>query len=49
MWGIFEETGIFASACHHGFILWICDMMRSGELAKYPLTIIAKMVAILED
>ena len=29
---IFEETGIYASACRHGFMLWICDMVRSGEL-----------------
>ncbi|KAG6874100.1 hypothetical protein C0992_008122, partial [Termitomyces sp. T32_za158] len=31
MWAIFNETGIFASACRHGLILWIIDMMRSGE------------------
>jgi len=31
MWGIFSETGLFASACRHGFILWIADMIRSGE------------------
>jgi hypothetical protein len=31
-WGIFKESGIFASACRHGFILWIVDMVRSGEL-----------------
>lgn len=39
MWGIFEETGIFASACQHGFILWIADMVSSGELYVYsPLS-----------
>jgi Kyakuja-Dileera-Zisupton transposase len=32
MWGIFSETGIFASACRHGFIMWLADMIRSGEL-----------------
>ena len=32
MWGIFEETGIFAAACRHGFLLWVIDMVRSGEL-----------------
>ncbi|KAG6870676.1 hypothetical protein C0993_004504, partial [Termitomyces sp. T159_Od127] len=32
MWAIFAESGIFASACRHGFILWICDMITSGEL-----------------
>jgi len=31
MWGVFAETGLFASACRHGFILWIADMVRSGE------------------
>lgn len=31
-WSIFAETGIFASACRHGMILWIADMVRSGEL-----------------
>ncbi|KAI0080203.1 hypothetical protein K474DRAFT_1590508 [Panus rudis PR-1116 ss-1] len=40
-WGIFDETGIFASACRHGLILWLADMVQSGELAKYPLAMIA--------
>lgn len=31
-WAIFDETGIYASACRHGMILWLCDMVRSGEL-----------------
>ncbi len=31
-WDIFEETGIFASACRHGLMLWVIDMVRSGEL-----------------
>ena len=31
MWGIFAETGLFASACRHGLILWVADMIRSGE------------------
>ena len=31
MWGVFAETGLFASACRHGLILWIADMVRSGE------------------
>jgi hypothetical protein len=31
MWGIFAETGLFASACRHDFILWIADMIRSRE------------------
>lgn len=32
MWAIFDESGVFVSACRHGFILWIIDMIRSGEL-----------------
>ncbi|KAG6809022.1 hypothetical protein H0H92_001927 [Tricholoma furcatifolium] len=47
MWAIFDESGVFASACRHGFILWLVDMVRSGELAKYPLAIIAKALDIL--
>ena len=31
-WAIFDENGIYASACRHGMILWLCDMVRSGEL-----------------
>ncbi|KAI0674940.1 hypothetical protein C8Q78DRAFT_1075288 [Trametes maxima] len=48
-WGIFEETGIFASACRHGLVLWLVDMVRSGELAKYPLAIVAKMLETLNE
>ncbi|KAG6819386.1 hypothetical protein H0H93_012292 [Arthromyces matolae] len=47
MWAIFDEAGIFASCCRHGFILWIADMVRSGELAKYPLAIVAKALQVL--
>ena len=32
MWSIFQESGLFASACRHGMILWIADLIRSGEL-----------------
>ncbi|KAG1888202.1 hypothetical protein F4604DRAFT_1877359 [Suillus subluteus] len=37
---IYEVTGMFASACRHGFIIKACEMVRSGELAKYPLVIV---------
>ncbi|KAG1780889.1 hypothetical protein EV702DRAFT_1193717 [Suillus placidus] len=49
MWNIFDETGIFLCACRHGFILWYADMVRSGELVKYPLSIIAKVLEVLES
>lgn len=29
---VYDITGIFASACRHGFILKVCEMVRSGEL-----------------
>lgn len=32
MWSIYQETGIFLSACRHGLIWWIVDMIESGEL-----------------
>ncbi|KAF8327310.1 hypothetical protein F5887DRAFT_1083856 [Amanita rubescens] len=39
MWEIFDETGIFLALCRHSFVLLVTDMVRSGELAKYPLAI----------
>ncbi|KAJ6493110.1 hypothetical protein C8R45DRAFT_1095624 [Mycena sanguinolenta] len=44
MWGIFNETGIFLALCGHGFALVVADMVRSGELAKYPLAIVDKLL-----
>lgn len=32
MWSLFDESGVFVSACRHGLILWVADMIRSGEL-----------------
>ena len=29
---LFDETGWFVCACRHGMILWVADMIRSGEL-----------------
>ncbi|KIJ30001.1 hypothetical protein M422DRAFT_88109, partial [Sphaerobolus stellatus SS14] len=49
MWQMFTETGIFLAACHHGFILYLCDMIRSGELAKYPLAITNKLIDVYGD
>ena len=37
MWGVFNETGVFASACPHSFILWLADMVQSGEQFVLPL------------
>ncbi|KAK7438741.1 hypothetical protein VKT23_017871 [Stygiomarasmius scandens] len=49
MWNIFEETGIFASACRHGFILWLADMVRSSELAKYALAMVAMALDVFGE
>jgi hypothetical protein len=32
MFGMFAETGLFIAACRHGFVLVMCDMIKSGEL-----------------
>ncbi|KIJ37251.1 hypothetical protein M422DRAFT_178173 [Sphaerobolus stellatus SS14] len=42
-----EETGIFLCLCRHGFVLLICDMIQSGELAKYPLAITNRLIEVL--
>ncbi|KIJ27126.1 hypothetical protein M422DRAFT_215978 [Sphaerobolus stellatus SS14] len=44
MWAMFVETGIFLAACRHGFVLLICDMIQSGELAKYPLALTSCLI-----
>ncbi|KZT12096.1 uncharacterized protein LAESUDRAFT_641586 [Laetiporus sulphureus 93-53] len=46
MWAIFDEAGIFVAACRHGLMLWVTDMVQSGELAKYPLAILAKALEV---
>ncbi|KAG8918247.1 hypothetical protein FRC03_009306 [Tulasnella sp. 419] len=47
MFGCFQETGVFLAACRHGRILSIVDMVNSGELAKYPLAILAHLDQLL--
>ncbi|RDX50672.1 hypothetical protein OH76DRAFT_1455223 [Lentinus brumalis] len=43
MWGMFDETGIFLCACRHAMVLWVADMVRSGELAKYALAMTSRV------
>ncbi|KAF8507268.1 hypothetical protein JB92DRAFT_2793630 [Gautieria morchelliformis] len=45
----FDESGIFLSACRHGFIILIADMVRSGELAKYPLAHLNKIIEVYDS
>ncbi|KAI0248965.1 hypothetical protein BJV78DRAFT_1097215, partial [Lactifluus subvellereus] len=49
MWSIYRETGIFLSACRHSLIWWICDMVSSGKLAKYPLMLVNQVLDVLQD
>ncbi|TEB39060.1 hypothetical protein FA13DRAFT_1619949 [Coprinellus micaceus] len=44
---MFNETGWFASGCRHGLTLWVADMVRTGEQAKYPLAIIDRALNVL--
>ncbi|EPQ50029.1 hypothetical protein GLOTRDRAFT_21641, partial [Gloeophyllum trabeum ATCC 11539] len=46
MFALFDESGIFLAACRHGTVLLICDMIRSGELAKYPLATVNKILDV---
>ncbi|KAG1789326.1 hypothetical protein EV424DRAFT_1476376 [Suillus variegatus] len=45
-WGIYDKTGIFVAVCRHGFMLLVADMVQSGELAKYPLAVVAKLLDV---
>ncbi|KAG2354334.1 hypothetical protein BDR07DRAFT_1454156 [Suillus spraguei] len=44
---IFVTSGIFITVCWHGFLLTICDMVRSGELMKYPIASLKKLMDVL--
>ncbi|KAJ6591458.1 hypothetical protein DFH09DRAFT_1244592 [Mycena vulgaris] len=44
MWGIFDETGVFLALCRHGFVILLADMIKSGELAKYPLAVVKELL-----
>ncbi|KAJ8586406.1 hypothetical protein M405DRAFT_705386, partial [Rhizopogon salebrosus TDB-379] len=46
MFAVFDESGIFVASCRHRFVLLVCDMVRSGELAKYPLAILDRLMDV---
>ncbi|KAG6380278.1 hypothetical protein JVT61DRAFT_8380 [Boletus reticuloceps] len=46
MFKVFDESGIFIACCQHCFMLTVCDMVQSGELAKYPLAIIDRLLTV---
>ncbi|KAF8203394.1 hypothetical protein K438DRAFT_1580548, partial [Mycena galopus ATCC 62051] len=48
-WGMYDETGIFPALCRHGFVLVVVDMVKSGELAKYRLSVINHLIRVLGE
>ncbi|KAJ7175579.1 hypothetical protein C8R46DRAFT_1160840 [Mycena filopes] len=40
MFSLFAIAGIFLTVCRHGHVVIMCDMIRSGELMKYPLAMV---------
>ncbi|KAJ6476961.1 hypothetical protein C8R45DRAFT_1158132 [Mycena sanguinolenta] len=44
---VYDETGIFAGLCRHGFVLALVDMVKSGELAKYAFALLAHVCKAL--
>ncbi|KZO93751.1 hypothetical protein CALVIDRAFT_485477, partial [Calocera viscosa TUFC12733] len=41
-----DATGNFLCSCRHGMILCSADMLQSGELSKYPLACISKLMDV---
>ncbi|KAJ7351528.1 hypothetical protein DFH08DRAFT_957837 [Mycena albidolilacea] len=46
-YGMYDETGFFPALCRHGFILKVVDMVKSGELSKYPLSLTHHLLNVL--
>ncbi|KAK7060534.1 hypothetical protein VNI00_001300 [Paramarasmius palmivorus] len=44
MFAFFAISGVFLAVCRHGHLLAMCDMRRSGELMKYPLAIVNRLM-----
>ncbi|KAJ7697393.1 hypothetical protein B0H17DRAFT_928404 [Mycena rosella] len=40
MFALFAIAGVFLTVCRHGHVIVMCDMIRSGELMKYPLAMV---------
>ncbi|KAG1724504.1 uncharacterized protein EDB91DRAFT_1239971 [Suillus paluster] len=43
---VFDQTGIFVSACRHGIVQTLVEMRKSGELAKYALATTSKILNV---
>ncbi|TFK59070.1 hypothetical protein BDN72DRAFT_873096 [Pluteus cervinus] len=44
MFAVFAISGIFLTVCRHGHALTLCDMIRSGELMKYPIAHVRALI-----
>ncbi|KAJ7798852.1 hypothetical protein B0H14DRAFT_3492174 [Mycena olivaceomarginata] len=44
MFALFAVSGIFLTVCRHGHVVVMCDMVRSGELMKYPLAMVKQLL-----
>ncbi|KAG6808240.1 hypothetical protein H0H92_004756 [Tricholoma furcatifolium] len=49
MWGIFDETGVFLALCRHGYTLVVADMVQSGELSKYPMAVVQRLLDVFGE
>ncbi|KAF8497296.1 hypothetical protein JB92DRAFT_3224434 [Gautieria morchelliformis] len=46
---VFEQTGGFVCACRHGFVQTFVEMWKSGELAKYGLATLEKILKVFQE
>ncbi|KAJ6591774.1 hypothetical protein DFH09DRAFT_1306483 [Mycena vulgaris] len=46
MFALFAITGIFIVVCRHGHVLVMCDMIRNGELMKYPIAVVKRLLDV---
>ncbi|KAG8693339.1 hypothetical protein FRC08_009181 [Ceratobasidium sp. 394] len=46
---VFDETGVFVVSCRHGTVMLVEDMRRSGELSKYGLAAVDRLIRIFGD
>ncbi|KAK7435868.1 hypothetical protein VKT23_019399 [Stygiomarasmius scandens] len=47
--GSFKQTGVFIAVCRHKFLLWIMDMVKSGEKRKYGLAILHRFLTAVRE
>ncbi|KAF7976738.1 hypothetical protein HWV62_5710 [Athelia sp. TMB] len=46
---IYETNGVFPVACRHGLVITFAEIVRSGELAKYPLATTNFLLEVFGD